>query len=149
MVGEIGGVKKAEGGVAEDVAFLRLLQFLADEGGALEADLDGGVAAFLEPVDEAGDLGGAAGAVGAFDDDQFAGEFGEVDAGQAVAVETAGLGLGSDDAFALDAGFDGDSHLRPSTRGQPYWQRSTLAATRSRTTVCWASMGRLASISRK
>ena len=74
LIGEIGRVKQAERGAAENVSLLGLLQFFADESGALQADLHGGVAAAFQPFDQLRDLRGAAGAVRAFHHDQFAGE---------------------------------------------------------------------------
>src|ERR1051325_10550775 len=57
LISEVGRIKQAERGMAEDVSVLRLVEFLAHESGALEADLHGGVAAALEPLGQAGNLG--------------------------------------------------------------------------------------------
>ena len=77
---------------------LRLVQFFADQGGAFEADLHGGMAAALKPLHQAGDLGGAPGAVGPFHHNELAGEFGQIHARNAMPVKMAGLSLGHDDA---------------------------------------------------
>jgi hypothetical protein len=78
------------------------------------------VAGLFEPGAEARDLSGAADGVGAFDDDEFALEFGDVDVGEGIAVELEGqagfhLAVTSADGFGFDfkAEFgDGDgAHL--------------------------------------
>ena len=61
--------------MAQNVSVLRLVQFLADERGAFQADLHGRVAAPFQPVHEPRDLRGTARTVRAFDDNQFARQF--------------------------------------------------------------------------
>ena len=75
LVREIGGVKQAERGAAENISFLRPFQFLADQRGAFKPTC---TVAWPPPSShstKSRDLRGAPGTIRAFDHDQFAGEF--------------------------------------------------------------------------
>ena len=87
LVGKVGGVKQAHGGVAQDVPFFRSLQFFANEAGAFQAHLNGAVSGGFQPLDEPADLRRSARTVRSFDDDELAGERLDVDAGDAVSVK--------------------------------------------------------------
>ena len=67
LVRKIGRVEQAQSRAAENIAFLGLLEFLADEGRALQADLDGCMTAAFEPFDEHRDLRRASGTIRALD----------------------------------------------------------------------------------
>lgn len=159
LIGEVGRVKQTERSATENVAFLGAVEFFADERGAFEADLDGGVATVLQPVDEELDLRGTSGAVRAFDDDKFAGELFSFDAGNAQAVEAA-LGFVGDDDFGVARGTRGlavgfgafeavGAHFITGAFCAAYPGRSMRLATRERTMFCCASMDWLASMTVK
>src|SRR5262249_39706760 len=87
LIGKIGGIEQAQSSPAKNVALLGALELFAHEGGSLEAYLDGGMAAALEPFDQLGDLGRASGAIGALDDYQFAGQFAEINSRDTVTIK--------------------------------------------------------------
>src|ERR1019366_1641296 len=161
LAGEARGVKQAQRGAAQNIALLRSLQLLAHEGLALEPPLHGRVAAALEPFDQHLDLSGAPGPVGAFDDDELAGQLLQIDPGDAVPIKApftpvrdddvvggdAFPSTGSSTTFAFLCGSAGGLGGGRSAR----WKlaRSTRCVTSSRTTACCFSTSWFASTTRK
>src|SRR5579859_1059625 len=88
LIEEIGGIHEREGEAGDGVFGEEFVNVAADEIGAAEAAGLNGEAFGLEPFLQQRDLGGAAGAVHAFDDDEGAVEFGGVEADEGFAEET-------------------------------------------------------------
>ena len=65
------------------------LQFGTHQCGTLQADLDGAMSAFFEPIDQFRDLRRAARSVRAFDHNQLSGQFIDINARNSVAVKPA------------------------------------------------------------
>src|SRR5262249_10285003 len=155
---------QSQRGAAQNVSVLRPLQFLADERGAFQAHLHRGVPAGLQPPDELGDLRGTARAVRALHDDEFADEFLELHAGDAVAVKAA---LRRRQRVGGFGGFSFHAAMSPSTSsgcelplgrigggsGNGLCRRNSSRSIRSltsrRTTVCCVSTRWLASMTVK
>src|SRR5207249_1115675 len=89
--------EQAQRSPAQNVSLLGLLQFFADQGRAFEPDLYGSVAAAFEPLDQRSNLRRTPRTVGALDDDQLAGQLGQIHAGNSVAVIAAFGGSRNED----------------------------------------------------
>ena len=63
------------------------------------------MSAFLQPIDQFGNLGGAARSVGAFDGDQLSGELIDIDARNSVAIKPALARSRDQDSFGLSSGY--------------------------------------------
>ena len=149
MVGEVGRVKQRERGARENVALLGGFEFFADQGGAFETYLNGVVARGLQPLDQSGDLGGSARAVGSLDHDEFAGKFFDLHPGQTQTKEALGRDLRNEHFGVVrwgEFGFPGhiSSYLVVVKVG-----RSIRVSTRRRTSPCCSSMRWLASMTTK
>ena len=149
MVGEVGRIKQRERGARENVALLGGFEFFTDQRRALQADLDGVMTRGLEPLDQPGDLGGSARAVGSFHHDELPGELLDFHAGQAQTEEALRRDL-RDEYFGLvrGCGFGfpghGSNYLVAVKVG-----RSIRFSTRRRTSPCCSSMRWLASMTTK
>src|SRR5208337_508724 len=132
-----------QGGAAEDVPVLRLVQFLADERGTFETDLHRAVTAALQPVSQPDDLRRTPGTIRALHDDQLAREPVQINVGDAVSVKAAVGGAWHGDGppgWTRNAAGDG-SFFRQAHSGRlalPALNaaRSIRAATSSRTRDC-------------